>query len=403
MIYKRQGPVKSAQKNVLIFNGKEGEFNMDTSPYSLKGHQLDSTQYYKTVAYLSNNIMINILSDGSLYLDDFMKFIHDNHIEHIRSREEYGIEFLMIGVMLQDYIAYGRGFCPKKIYIFNLLNNLRQREILKEKVDTIRGKLISSVLIKRKNKEHSIGFKDFNLTLMWMKATGDFKEEIIRLGNWAKFLQLKDDKYIEKLFHMAITKSRYLYEKCEKYLGQYIEKVSIYLEYSLNKHKKKEDFFYCGKGKNQYFFNMISAEVMNKVYRTEFLDTKEKKVFLPACMRQVAKKCSSKKSPNGYICLGCSKNCNVNELTELGKKMNFQVYVIPHESMLLSSSIIENSSVGIIGVACILNLMSGGWKALRLGFKPQCIVLDYCGCSSHWLDRPIMTSINIYRIIEILN
>lgn len=58
----------------------------------------------------------------------------------------------------------------------------------------------------------------------------------------------------------------------------------------------------------------------------------------------------------------------------------------------------KDSKRGVIGVACITNLISGGFKALRLGYIPQCILLDYCGCSNHWYNKHIMTDINWNRI-----
>ena len=42
----------------------------------------------------------------------------------------------------------------------------------------------------------------------------------------------------------------------------------------------------------------------------------------------------------------------------------------------------------------ILNLLSGGWKAIRMGFTPQCVVLEYCGCAHHWCEKDVPTEIN---------
>ncbi|WP_278244952.1 hypothetical protein [[Clostridium] dakarense] len=47
----------------------------------------------------------------------------------------------------------------------------------------------------------------------------------------------------------------------------------------------------------------------------------------------------------------------------------------------------------------MLNLISGGLKAKSLGYIPQCVVLDYCGCKSHWHTDGITTDINIKRLL----
>ena len=49
-------------------------------------------------------------------------------------------------------------------------------------------------------------------------------------------------------------------------------------------------------------------------------------------------------------------------MKKLGKKYNFKVYIIEHETTLSSLDINENKNIGIIGIACIPNLISGGLK-----------------------------------------
>jgi len=120
-------------------------------------------------------------------------------------------------------------------------------------------------------------------------------------------------------------------------------------------------------------------------------------------MRQNSTSCKGIAENRGYKCINCAKACNVSKLTALEKKCKFKVYTIPHESLLFNIYDEENNQVGIIGIACALNLISGGWKALRLGFNPQCIVLDYCGCSNHWMKKPLMTNINYNRLKELTN
>lgn len=371
--------------------------------YSLINKSINSNQYYMKVEELSSKIISNVLISSERYLKDFTAFIDQYKLEKIRTKEEYTIEILLIGILIKEYLENGYAFRCGSKSVFTILNKLRKNDCCKGKVDNIRGKLVTNVLMKKESKRIDIDFKNFKLLVRWLEATGDFKEEIYRLKNWIKFLGDKDDKYIDDLLKVSVNNSDYLYNQGKKYLGEYTINVYKYLSSYRSIHNNKEDIIYCGKGEVQYFFNMIAAETMNNVYRKDFLNCNKKRVFLPACMRQVKERCSSEKSNNGYKCKKCNKTCNVRKLTDMGENNGFEVYIIPHETMLFNSNKDENSKVGIIGVACVLNLVSGGWKALRLGFKPQCVVLDYCGCSTHWLDKPIMTSINIDRIKRIIN
>ena len=101
--------------------------------------------------------------------------------------------------------------------------------------------------------------------------------------------------------------------------------------------------------------------------------------------------------------MGCSSSCNVNKLRKQGEIYGFEVSVIPHEEDLTSLKNRDNSSYGIVGIACVLNLVSGGFKALRLGFIPQCVILDEVGCRNHWLlDHGRMTGINDARLLSMI-
>ncbi len=376
---------------------------MNYITYSLISKDINSNQYYTRVEKLSGKIIKSVLSSSEEYLNEFITFIEKYELEKVRSKEEYGIEVLLIGVLIKEYLQNGFAFRYSSKNVFKVLNKLRKNDFFKVKIDNIRGKLATNILMRRESGNIDIDFKTFKLLIRWLEATGDFNEEVYRLNNWVNFLDNKDKKYIDNFLNISISNSDHLYNQGKKYLCEYTINVEEYLNSYINNHINKEDIIYCGKGEIQYFFNMIAAEIMNKTYRNDFLTCDIKKVFLPACMRQVKKNCLSEKSNSGYVCKSCSKECNVRKLKEIGLKNNFEVYIIPHETMLFNSSQSENSNIGIVGVACVLNLVSGGWKALRLGFKPQCVVLDYCGCDKHWLEKSVMTSINLDRVKSIIN
>ena len=92
----------------------------------------------------------------------------------------------------------------------------------------------------------------------------------------------------------------------------------------------------------------------------------------------------------------------VNQIGKMAKKYNAQVIIIDHASDFNEMKIKDiQDGVGIIGIACILNLLSGGWKARELGLMPQCVILDYCGCKKHWDKVGFMTQIDLKRLEEI--
>ena len=374
---------------------------MSSITYSLKGGQATSNNYYEKAERLSNKVILDVSQNGKKYLQDFMEYIGKNKVEELRTKEEYAVELLFIGVILMEYSEYAYGFNHKWSGVFKGLNSLRNKEKIKEKVDIIKGRAILKALLKKK-KIKELDLDLFKKILSWLGCTGDFKEEVFRLNIWMEFLSEKDPNYVEKFLSFAFKEGEYLLKEGQYYLGEYISGVKDYLGTYELMHRNKEDIIYCGKGEIQYIFNMVCAEILNKVYKEKFLRCKEKLVFAPACMKQTLKQCPSLKEKFGYVCKRCSKECNINKLTTIGKNLDFKVYVIPHETNLLNAKREDNEKIGIIGIACVLNLISGGWKALRLGFIPQCAILEECGCSNHWLKESKMTAINEERLSYIV-
>lgn len=368
--------------------------------YNLKADSEKSDLYYSRVKYAKEEIVNSLFVTCREYIEDFSMFISRCNIEKLRSYEEYFIELLLIGVLKSEYQQYIDSVGRLDILKCSLLNKLRRYNLLKVKVDELRGKINSGILLKKEGK-HCNNDLNIKKLIKWLKCSGDFEEESVRLDNWRHYLEGKNEVFIKK-FSLVVCDITVKFKSiCEKYLERFVGNVEKYLSEYRIEYKNREDIIYCGKGKIQYYFNMVCSEIMNDVYRKRFLDTEHKLVFLPACMRQQEKKCMGIKGEREYRCMGCSPLCNVNRIRKQGQVHGFEVTVIPHETDLSSLKNSHNSSYGIVGVACVLNLVSGGFKALRLGFIPQCVVLEQVGCSSHWfLKNGKMTEIDESRLLS---
>ena len=123
---------------------------MSSITYSLKGGQSTSNNYYEKAERLSNKVILNLSQNGKEYLQDYMEYIEKNKVEELRTKEEYAVELLFIGVILMEYSEYAYGFNPKWNGVFKGLNSLRNKERIKGKVDIIKGRVILKVLLKKK-------------------------------------------------------------------------------------------------------------------------------------------------------------------------------------------------------------------------------------------------------------
>lgn len=367
--------------------------------YTLCNGEKNSNRYYKNVSIFTDEVTSKLYNESDNLVNDFKKFICKNNIEDLRSNIEYSLEALVLGVLWTCYInrAILLKKMPKNILI--KLSKLREKENMKKSADFFRGILGTIHLYNKSTKEAQFTSYNVKKLLQWLAATGEFKEEVKRLEIWEVFLTNKSDDEVKEILLLVINLGRWFEGRSEEKLGIYTNKVNGFLNSDYKKHKWKEDYIYCGRKRVEYHLNMVGAEILNRAYREEFLKTKEKRLLLPACMRLNFNNCRAKKTNNGYVCNKCNRLCTVNEYTKLGEKYNFKVYIVHHESSAFTKEKISNNHIGIIGVACVLNLISGGWKAKNLGFIPQCVLLDYCGCKNHWHENGIVTSINYNRLL----
>ena len=371
---------------------------MEKITYFLCESNESSTEFYKKNLNFSKKVLNKLEDNFSNDINDYMNYINKNNMEQLRSKSEYLLEILMIGVFWKEHVnkAISLSKIPRNILI--KLSTLREKESIKKIVDINRGLYL--FLNRRSNDKVKISLENYKKLVNYLKACGDYKEEAKRLEVWISYFFSLNKNKVDKILTSYLEFAKYFEDISQEVLGIYTKNVNLFLKNIDKKYKYREDFLFCSRKEVEYHLNMVGAQIMNEAYRKEFLKTKEKGLLLPSCMRiKDEKNCKAIKTEEGYICNSCSKNCNVNKYDKLGKKYNFQVYIIPHESSISVKNKIKDGHIGIIGVACVLNLISGGLKAKNLGFVPQCVFLDYCGCKDHWHDKGIITDINMSYLL----
>lgn len=395
--------LKEIKNNLLKFICKlimkVGKF-MEKITYFLCESNESSTEFYKKNLNFSKKVLNKLEGNFSNDINDYMNYINKNNMEQLRSKSEYLLEILMIGVFWKEHVnkAISLSKIPRNILI--KLSTLREKESIKKIVDINRGLLEYLFLNRRSNDKIKISLENYKKLVNYLKACGDYKEEAKRLEVWISYFFSLNKNKVEKILTSYLEFAKYFEDISQEVLGIYTKNVNLFLKNIDKKYKYREDFLFCSRKEVEYHLNMVGAQIMNEAYRKEFLKTKEKRLLLPSCMRiKDEKNCKAIKTEEGYICNSCSKNCNVNKYDKLGKKYNFQVYIIPHESSIYVKNKIKDGHIGIIGVACVLNLISGGLRAKNLGFVPQCVFLDYCGCKDHWHDKGIITDINMSYLL----
>lgn len=369
--------------------------------YSLCNGEENSDRYYEEVLRFTDKVIVEINDYTTVLVKDFKEFILKNNIEDLRSDLEYSLELLILGVFWDCYINKAMALKKAPKVILTKLSKLRDKNTIKKPVDFSRGILGTAFLNKEKNINVEITLDSFVKLINWLRATGEFNHEIKRLKIWEKFLYTKSESEIKDIILEVLKLEQWFKEKSNEALGKYTKGVAKFHESDYKEHKWKEDYIFCGRKGVEYHLNMVGAEILNRAYREDFLKTKKRLLLLPACMRLSFNSCKAVETESGYICAGCSESCKINQYSKLGERNNFKVSIIHHQSNAFKGREIEKDSIGIIGVTCVLNLIAGGLNAKDLGFVPQCVLLDYCGCREHWHKEGISTNINIDKFFKI--
>ncbi|MCW3489744.1 DUF116 domain-containing protein [Dethiobacter alkaliphilus] len=378
---------------------------MKAVTYTLVTPQHMAQGYYLTVSALSNDVLAKLEKEAYITIEKFIIYIGENiKEEHETDKSLYYLELLMMGVYWRQYIKRALALQPVAAKVLSSLSSLREEgKLAKRLFDPLRGILATLFLLKESRAEAKCLPQSLVKLIDWLNSAGDFKQEADRLKVWVGFLQSQDDEDAEKIICQAVELAQWFETKCTQQLGRYVENVDNFLQDNSTNYKWKENVIFCRRGKTEYFLNMVGAEIMNKAFRKGFVDSKVKRVLVPTCLRfQSNDKCKAVKTSVGYSCRQCSANCKVNSLVRLGREHNFSVSVIPHSTTAFSDGGTTHGETGIVGIACTLNLISGGFKAKARGLEPQCVLLNYCGCKKHWHKDGITTDFNVDRLLSLL-
>jgi hypothetical protein len=378
---------------------------MEPITYSLKANQINSDEYYKEIKSFTDEILKEFERFDTPIIDDYIFYSNENYLKK-QQKNEYIFELLMIGILWKVYNkkAYNLDEKPQKL-LESLVSIRNENKYSKEKIDIIRGILMTTYLLPEKQDEYckDLTFNNFNKLLMYMRATGDFKQEIRKLNSWKEFLKTRSREEVSRVLEVAVTFAEIFEIKSQSVLGKYTVNIEKYLDEKYYDYLWTEDIIFCGRREVEYHLNMVGAEIMNRSFKIAFDKRHKKALILPGCMRSSNENCKAKETNLGLKCIKCTKSCNINQLTDMGKEYKFEVYIVKHESSAFSKSTRKDrDELGIIGVSCILNLIAGGWKSESLNIPAQCVLLEQSTCKNHWHKEGFPSDINLDQLIKML-
>jgi len=379
--------------------------------YSLRAGEKFSDQYYRDIANFTDHALTEANQRARSIIKEFQGFIQQTGRESLRSQSEYIFEFLTLGVLWNTYgvNAIDSNGLPQR-FLAALAAVRKQNESLKPGIDFIRGILATLFLFRQSSdgdKNPAPTLENMDQLLSWLAATGDFTEEVKRFNAWRDFLSTKRHEEVARGLDAAAALADWFQSHSLETLGRYTPNVEEFLVKTHPTYRWREDVIFCGRRRVEYHLNMVGTEIMNRAFRDQFLKTERKVVFVPPCMRAKPDgECKAHPTPFGEHCGACTPTCRVHQVTKLGEKHGFDVFIIPDELSVVSDKKMKtpnSNRLGLVGISCPLTNMTGGWETRRLGIPAQGVLLDYCGCPWHWHKQGIPTDININQLLRVLD
>ncbi|MCX6143109.1 MAG: DUF116 domain-containing protein [Ignavibacteriales bacterium] len=136
----------------------------------------------------------------------------------------------------------------------------------------------------------------------------------------------------------------------------------------------------------QYHLAMVEIELVNRIYAAQFRSCGKKYAFLPHCLRDLGAECRSAQRDIDYVCKGCSESCNVNHASKTLRLHGVKPYIwmTADLSALFRKVKKEGNSMGVLGIACVPELVRGMRMCLKHDVPVVGIPLDANRCARWW-------------------
>jgi hypothetical protein len=381
--------------------------------YDLRSGGACSDGYYAEVARFSNKLLAEIDLRAGAAIDGYGRHVQTILQEAPRSPGEYAIELLTLGQALTRYRPAAEATPQRVLVLLRRLFRLRSGpwSWTKPAADSIRSLLTRLFLVPAfaqkigcvpSTRPNSL--EALPRLIGWLRATGEFQQEAARLDNWQSFLGMLATSEANHWLETAAKLFQWFERQAEDALGAYTSGVPVFLKGEYASRGCREDQLFCGKSRAEYHLSMVAAEVMNRGLRAGFEQTLRKVALVPACMRGAhASTCQAQFAGLDIECRGCNPDCTVNRIARRMSGLGVSVYMVPHSTGF--SRWLERwqqrPEVGVTAVACLLNILPGGYEMRARGIASQCVPLDYPGCQKHWCRTAIATGLNEDQLARI--
>ncbi len=155
--------------------------------------------------------------------------------------------------------------------------------------------------------------------------------------------------------------------------------------------------------REQYHLYMLEIELTNRLNSTGFNNADRKIALMPYCLQDFTVSCKADKKGFDYQCKCCSSICFQNHASSILKKYNIEPFIWMGGSIkeLAKSTFSDSKSFGILGIACIPELVWGIRKCSKYKIPVVGIPLNANRCV-RWFGEFFPNSINLDEVEELI-
>lgn len=187
-------------------------------------------------------------------------------------------------------------------------------------------------------------------------------------------------------------------------LAPYLESVDNFVACQADSSWKEPDPL-RSKPTETYLRNALTVGILNLLHRQAFMATDRRVIVLPACLKDYGDwECVAVEGKTPWECDRCHPGCTINETIEKFADERTTVLIEPED---LTATLAEfkgkkGEVVGVAGVACVLTLLSGFDRTIKLGLPTQGVFLNYSSCAHHWAAPAYNTDYSLARLAWVL-
>jgi hypothetical protein len=151
--------------------------------------------------------------------------------------------------------------------------------------------------------------------------------------------------------------------------------------------------------REQYLLATVEIELRNRLNSAAFGACAEQLALLPHRLCDLEATCAAKPRGLDVVCMACSDACHVNAVSRLLRRHHVRPYVWMNASLgrLLHARATVPAAFGMLGIACIPELVAGMRRCARAGVPVLGLPLDANRCA-RWLGEFRQNTVNLGRL-----